>query len=126
MPTVRYIDDFCLGDNYRLYRTLDIPPDNSPVSEAWWTLKEKTSDPDAVAAMQIHITTSGTSTGAVINNTDGTVLLKFTPTPNETTFSSDPGIAKYYYDIQVLLADGEIYTLEIGKLFLMDTITKAL
>ena len=126
MPTYRYIDDFCLGDNYRLYRTLDIPPDNSPVSEAWWTLKERTSDPDDTAVMQIHITTSGSSIGAVINNLDGTVLLKFTPTPTQTTFSSDTDNATYFYDIQVQLADGEIYTLEIGKVFLMDTITKAL
>lgn len=117
MANYRYIDDFSIGDTYKLIRMLDSVPDNQVITDAYWTVKAHLNDSDANAVFKIHITptTTASGIGEVTNYSDGTVRLQFIAQP--TASISMDAMSTYYYDVHVNLYSGEKYMLESGKLF---------
>lgn len=124
MPYYRYIDDFCIGNTYRLYRYLDSTPGNSPITDAWLTIKESVTDPDSDALIQLHITVSGTSNGAVVIANDLSAQVQFIILPSDSSSAGFNMNSTYYYDIKIKLQTAEEYTLETGKLFTLNIATK--
>lgn len=114
MSDYRNIDDFSIGDTYKLIRILDSVPDNQVITDAYWTVKPDISAP---SIFQLHITqyTTASGIGEITNYADGTVRLQFIANPslsNAMNYNTT-----YYYDIHINLYSGEKYSLELGKLF---------
>jgi hypothetical protein len=123
MSTYRNIDDFSPKDTYKLVRTIPSTPDDSSITDAWWTVKEDPTDPDSNAMFSLHITPTESDSGQVFNYTDLTAQLSFIVQPTDSTLMD--GVATYYYDIQVKLLNDEVYTIETGKLFTTRTVTQS-
>ncbi len=117
----RYIDDFNIKDTYKFIRTIPSTPDDVIISEAWWTVKTDETLPDTEALFSLHITPVLSSSGIINNYTDLTASLTFTAQPTDSVLM-DP-LTTYYYDIQIKLANDEIYTVEQGRLFTGRTVT---
>jgi hypothetical protein len=117
MADYRYIDDFAIGDTYKLTRVLDSVPAGQEITDAFWTVKPTVTTLDSDASFQIHITAEDPdlTVGQIIEYVDGSVKLEFIATP--TVSDSMMSNSTYLYDIQVNLASGEKYALETGKLF---------
>lgn len=117
MANYRYIDDFSIGDTYKLIRNLDSVPDDQVIVDAYWTVKPTltTSDADAPIAIHITQTSGGTGVGEITNYEDGTVRLLFIADP--ATVGPLTSNQTYFYDLHINLYSGEKYALEYGKLF---------
>jgi hypothetical protein len=118
MASYRYIDDFSVGDTYKLIRTLDpVSSVTEQITDAYWTVKSNVNATDQNAELSVHITeTTGVSgIGEVTNYPDGSIRLQFIATPEASNSMSQQ--STYYYDIHVNLVSGEKYMLESGKLF---------
>jgi len=117
MANYRYIDDFSIGDTYKLIRNLDSVPDDQVIVDAYWTVKPTLTTLDIDAPINIHITqfTSASGIGEITNYADGTVRLQFIANPDDVgALTSNQ---TYFYDVHVNLYSGEKYVLEYGKLF---------
>jgi hypothetical protein len=121
MATYRYIDDFNIKDTYKFIRNIPSTPNDETIAEAWWTVKTDITTPDDESMYSLHITPVLTSSGLVNNYADLTARLLFTAQPIDSALM-DPLIT-YYYDIQIKLANDEIYTIESGRLFTGRTVT---
>lgn len=115
MATYRYIDDYSIGDTYKLIRILDSVPDNQVIVDAYWTVKPTLTTLDANAPIAIHITQDASAAGEITNYEDGSVRLQFIAVP-ASVGSMEPN-ETYFYDIHINLYSGEKYVLEQGKLF---------
>jgi len=116
MPVYRYIDDFTSGDYYTLIRSIDPLGSGAPVSDAWFTVKASTADSDAMALINLHITTASGTPGGYLNAyPDGSAKMTFTVVP-PVAERLQP-VQTYYYDIAIAAASGERYTVEEGSLF---------
>lgn len=117
MATYRIIDDFSIGDTYKLIRDLESVPDEQVITDAFWTVKENIIDSDAAALISIHITqyTTSSGIGEITNYEDGSSRLQFIASPSDSLMMDSLSI--YYYDIHINLDSGNKYCLETGKLF---------
>lgn len=121
MATFRQIDDFSPGKTYKLVRDIAARGDGSTLTEARFTVKALTTLPDSMASIAMVVNTIPTASGGCYNYVDNSMAANFvvganlsrSMKPNET----------YYYDIQVTLSSGDIYTVETGRLFTLNTIT---
>ena len=120
MITYRQIDDFSIGDTYKLTRTTDAYA--STVSAAFLTIKSDLGLADQDAEIAISISETGTANGQVINNVDGTATLNFIIVPT-ASYMMDR-LATYLYDIHLNLTSGEKYQIEQGKLFTTGSVTQ--
>lgn len=115
MAVYRYIDDFTVGDTYKLNRTIPNVPNGQLVTDAYLTVKASTTDNDASAMFALHITTDETTHGMVANYDDESATLSFIVLPADSAMMY--GSETYLYDIHITLDSGEKYGLESGKLF---------
>jgi hypothetical protein len=115
MALYRYIDDFTIGDTYKLSRTVENVPGGQLITEAFWTVKKDETDSDSDAAFLLSINPEGSTSGAVNNYDDGTASLDFIALPSDSLMMD--GNETYSYDIHITFDSGEKYALEIGKLF---------
>lgn len=115
MALYRYIDDFTIGDTYKLSRTIEQVPDGQLITDAYWTVKAEATDTDAEAMFKLHITTESSAAGQVTNYDDESAQLEFIVLPTDSSLMD--GVETYLYDIHITLDSGEKYALEIGKLF---------
>jgi hypothetical protein len=122
MPLYRYIDDFTIGDTYKLIRNITQVPDEALITDAYWTVKAELTDPDESALFQIHINIATSDNGVILGYADGSWSLQFTVTPEDSLLMDSA--KTYYYDVHVNLNNGEKYKLENGKLFTDQNVTQ--
>lgn len=125
-PTTQDITGYVLGDNLDITRTVTDVPASQTLSDAWLTIKRRSSDEDADAALQKHITPSYvagqghiTDTGA---DTTGALLFELVPGDAATLSPS----YSYFYDIQVKTNAGVTATPFRGRIRFEPGITDAL
>jgi hypothetical protein len=121
MASYRYIDDFNPKDTYKFMRNIPSTPNDELISDAWWTVKTDSVLPDDEAIFSLHITTTLTTSGIIYNYLDLSARLLFTTQPTDSAMMDV--LTTYYYDIQVKLANNEVYTVEYGRLFTGNTVT---
>jgi hypothetical protein len=108
MPTYDgEIDDFTVGDDLDIVRTVSAIPDGQTIVRAWFTVKVFEASPTAL--FQKEITTSLSDDGIISDNE-----LTFTLTPDDTALLS--GDNRQWYDIQVETSAGKFYTPERGTI----------
>ena len=102
------------GDKFsRRYRVTKVPT-TVLISAAHLTFKNALSDLDAAAIVKKIISTSNSAGTGQIENAGaaGVGLIRFDLTDTDTLlFTAD---VKYFYDVQVTLDSGDIFTLESG------------
>jgi hypothetical protein len=113
MSTYRIIDDFTIGDTYKIIRDIDSAPEGAVITDAYLTVKKSLLDSDALAAFKLHITLTG-GDGAIYLYDDDSYTLQFVVTPSGSSLMDSN--STYDYDIHVNLNNGEKYSLENGKL----------
>ena len=125
MANYRIIDDFSIGDTYKLIRNIDSVPDNQVITDAFLTVKSDLSAADQNAEVAIHIIEADLTTsdvGEVTNYEDGSVQIRFIVKPAVSLMMDR--LSTYFYDIHVNLSSGEKYVLEFGKLFTGSSVTQ--
>lgn len=125
MANYRIIDDFSIGDTYKLIRNLDSVPDDQVITDAFLTIKSDLAHADQNAEVAIHIIDAALTVddiGEVTNYEDGSVQIRFIVKPAVSLMMDR--LSTYFYDIHVNLASGEKYALESGKLFTGSSVTQ--
>lgn len=116
------------GDSLEVRRTVELPA-GATLTKAWLTIKKDPDTADASADLQKEITgTNVAGTGAIeadggAGTGDGYATLRFDLTPTNTT-ALGAGV-KYTFDIQVLTAEGDIDTIEVGTIRFTQGVTDA-
>jgi hypothetical protein len=123
MPILRIIDDFTAGNTYAIVRTINAASNgiDSP-SDAWFTVKSSLAHNDAMAAMQIHVTTVTGPNGVITVNSDRSATLTIISMVSDS-YNMAP-LGTFMYDIKIKMSPtGYVYTLETGKLFTSEGVT---
>jgi hypothetical protein len=101
--------------------------DGSPVdlddAKIWFTIKQKTSDPDANAILSKRNTAAGGSDDEIkiaTPSTNGQAQVYLVP---DDTDPINPGV--YSYDVQVVLGNGKTYTVVRDQIIFKEDVTKA-
>ena len=120
-----YLWKLVVGDTWHLERTYTGLSTGATLSKAYWTVKRSLSDLDAAAVFQVSITTSSTASGQIIDavTNGGSIELAFiaTATQSATLTAGE----RYYYDIQGIDSNGQIYTFETGYIEPQAQVTRA-
>jgi hypothetical protein len=117
MPTLdSTIDNFVVGDDLKVDRTISNIPQDDTVVKAWFTVKRFSSQLDADALFQKSISTGYVQNQGQITDAgaSGTASLFFELNAAVTSLLQ-AGVA-YLFDIQVKTANGAIYTPESGTI----------
>lgn len=127
MATKRDITDIIAGDDYGVDRIIHNVPAGETVVKAWLTIKERVTDDDADALVQLEITDTGTVDGLITDTgtdqlTERTAALTFELSADET-LQLVPR-TPYPYDIQVLLSNGKVATSDIGNIITKQGVTQ--
>ena len=105
---------FVRGDEFSIVRKVPRVPITTTITAAYLTFKSTISDLDAAATVQKSITVSNVDgTGQIENNgSAGVGTIRFDMNEADTLlFTAN---AKYFFDVQVKLSSGDIFTLEKG------------
>ena len=104
------IDDFCVGDDLDVRRTIRGIPAGQTVAEAWLTIKENEDDLDPAAIVQKNITTANVAgTGQIEDDgAGGTAILRFDLTRVDTLLLSPD--SAYFHDVQIKTSGDKIST----------------
>lgn len=91
-------------------------------SKLWFTVKTKTSDEDADAAIQKRNTAAGGGNDEIeiLDGPAGSVAIYLVPADTDGV---DPGI--YVFDVQTILSDDKTYTVLRGRISFKEDVTKA-
>jgi hypothetical protein len=114
---------YVVGDNLEVRRMVtDL---TAAIAAAWLTIKRHAREPDTAAVVAKVITTTDVpGTGWIEEagspSVDGD--LRFDLTPADTTAL---GSASWVYDVQLKLADGTVYTPEVGTVNLTGDVTRS-
>ena len=102
------------GDDVEVIRTVSGLDTSQVLSKAWLTVKNKFDDADSAAVLQLEITTVASVAGQITDEGSGktTGVVKFYI--SDTDYDDLRPKQSYVYDIQVLLSDDVINTLEVG------------
>lgn len=113
MPTYSgEINNFVVGDDLDIERTISNIPTSQTITKAWLTVKETEL---GTAVLTKEVTSVATSSGVISDTGADTVgVVTFTLTAAETA-TLNPG-NWLYYDIQVKTSGGKIYTPEKGRI----------
>jgi len=110
------------GDAARIQRTYTGLLAPIIITKAWLTIKRLATAPDSAAIIgPIVITTAQTSAGQITDAATDTLAMYFDLTAADTELMR-PHIP-YSYDIQVLTANGDPYTCEIGRFSMLQGVT---
>jgi len=106
-----------LGDDLRIIRTVTGLLSGQIIEKAWLTIKNRFTDLDADALLQLEITAVDSAAGQITEDGTGDVVgeLLFR-LAGVTDYANLLALKNYPYDIQVLLDDGVINTLEVGRI----------
>lgn len=105
---------FVRGDEFSIVRTIPGVPVGVTISGGYLTFKNALSDIDSAAIVQKVITTSNSDGTGHVTDTgaDGTGAVRFDMAKADTLLFTAG--QKYFFDIQVQLDSGDVFTLEIG------------
>lgn len=102
------------------------------ITKAWFSVKDKESDSDATenaawsptaGARQSITTTDTAGRGVIFNNSEGSPELRFYLTGTNTGLLT--ARLTYSFDVQILMSDGALYTVERGTFTFAKGITVA-
>ena len=132
----RQMKDLVAGDSCEVLCWPDIPRLWSgtarTITKAWLSLKAKPTDSDATendtwsptaGARQAITTTNVAGRGQIQNASEGTPELRFDVTATNTAAMEVNRL--YYFDVQVLMSDGSLYTVERGTCEFRKGVTQA-
>lgn len=111
------IGPIVIGDDFTIQRTyIDIPVGGT-ITKAWLTIKESDRQLDAAALMQLDITPTLGPNGQITDadTTGGSISMVF-KLPRAKTGLAKPGLS-YGLDVQVLVSDGLIHTMELSGIY---------
>lgn len=117
------ISGFVVGDNLEIRRT--VTGLTAAIATAWLTVKQHARATDANKLLQKIITTSDVPGTGHIETAGGVGVdgdLRFDISQVDTVAL---GTLKWVYDVQVKLADGTVYTPEIGTIELTLDVTRS-
>jgi hypothetical protein len=118
------IKDFVCGDSLIVQRTIRRIPSGLTLTKSWLTVKDVVTDLDADAIFQKTITATLSSAGQITDTgSDGVGTVRFTLSHAETILLT-PGVS-YFFDIQVVLSDGGLFTVSKGTIKGLQEITIA-
>lgn len=114
------------GDQFTLTRRIQAVPIGRTIQRAWLTIKANLTDSDASAIFQKEITTTHTAgQGQIaddpVASLNRTTELRFEITSSDTMAMTADQV--YYYDIQIRLDSGDIYTIESGRTSAREQVT---
>ena len=131
-----YLDGLVAGDTVEILCWPEIPPLNAgstrTISKAWLSVKDKQSDADptenaawspTAGARQSISTTEVAGRGVILSASETTPELRFDVTAANTALMT--ARKTYYFDVQVLMSDGALYTVERGTFTLAKGVTAA-
>lgn len=102
------------------------------ITKAWLSIKDKETDSDATenaawsptaGARQSVTTTEADGRGWIYNASEASPILRFDVTAVNSALLTARKL--YYFDVQVLMSDGSIYTVERGTFTFVKGITAA-
>lgn len=101
--------------NITLYAADGVTPWDLTGAKVWSTVKTKLLDADANALSQIDSAGGSTPTGGAVTlgGVLGTIIVRHAPAMSRAVDTVNTSV---FYDVQVKLADGRIFTVEWGKL----------
>jgi len=106
-----------LGDDVSIARTITGLLSGQSLVKAWLTIKSRFTDTDSEALLQLEITDVDSPDGQITDpgsgDVGGELLFRIA---GATDYVNLVALKNYPYDIQVLLDDGVIATLEVGRI----------
>lgn len=102
------------GDDVEVIRTVSGLEASQTLTKAWLTVKNKFADADSAAVLQLEITTVASTAGQITDEGSGKTTGEITFFISDTDYDDLRAKQSYVYDIQVLLSDDVINTLEVG------------
>ncbi len=112
------------GDDVEIVRTITGLESSQTITKAWFTVKNKFADADGAAVLQIEIDDSAETFGQITDEGSGKTTGELTFVVAGTVAYADlRPVQVYVYDIQVLLSDGVINTIERGTVFWQRQVT---
>jgi len=105
------------GDDAEIVRTITGLVASQTISKAWFTVKNKFADLDADAVLQIEIDDTPELWGQVTDEGSGETTGEITFIVTGASYDDLRPVQVYVYDIQILLSDGVINTVERGTVY---------
>lgn len=120
------IENFVIGDAFRVQRTYTGLQEGIIIEKAWLTVKDAESDLDATALFQKVITASLTAAGQITDaDTTGGSIAMFFDIVKADNQGAKP-YRSYYYDVQVKRnGESKVHTMEKGFMNFIKGITDA-
>jgi hypothetical protein len=115
-----------LGDDVQVVRSVTGLTTAQTIDKAWLTVKSAQTAADADAALQLSITTSLTAAGQITDDGTGATTGEVTFTIASTDYTDIVPGYSYWYDVKLLLSDGQVSTLEVGRVTWNQGITDAI
>lgn len=118
------IDDFVAGDDLEVERTISSIPAGVLIQTAWFMVKRRFDDSDAIALISKTITASNTANVGWIEDsgTDGSGLIRFYITQAETVLLTP--FSEYQYSIKIKLDNNKVNTPERGVMIAEPAVKK--
>lgn len=113
------------GDHITIVRTVTGLPTAETITKAWLTVKANLSDADVGALLQLEITTTPSADGEITDDGTGKETGALSFEINGTDYDNLAAGVNYHHDIQVLLSDDTIITLETGRVRWNAQVTQA-
>jgi hypothetical protein len=114
-----------LGDDMEVVRTVTGLTSAQTISKAWLTVKQRYSQADADAALQLVITSVSGDDGQITDIGTGATTGEVTFTIAGAHYDGLTAGVAYVYDIQLLLSDGVITTVEVDTVTWDPQVTRA-
>ena len=114
------------GDDVDVIRTVSGLESGQVIDKAWLTIKQRYANADAEAILQLEISAADTAAGQITDPGSGDVAAELLfRIAGTTDYTNVLPLKSYVYDIQVLLNDGVIATLEVGRVMWEKEVTIA-
>ena len=114
-----------LGDDVQVVRSVTGLSSGQVMEKAWLTIKKRYAESDAEAALQLEITEVDSAAGQITDTGSGDVGAELLFRIADDDYDDLTGQTSYFYDIQVLLDDGVINTIEVGTVTWEREVTQA-
>lgn len=117
----------CRGDTFELnlqvFQTDGVTPQDITGATVRSSIKRRLEDLDAAALSQVSSTGTSVPTGGactLVDALNGKINVRHSPL---ATRGLDPACSALYYDVQLTLADGRVWTIEYGTLRVVPDVT---
>ena len=113
-------------DDVMIRRTITGLLSSQVLLKAWFTVKQRFTHLDEEAILQVEVTTTPTAAGQITDDGTGTTsaVVEFR-VAGTAAYANVVAGKSYVYDIQLLLTDGTIGTIEVGTVSWAREVTKA-